>query len=191
MRGEQTLFDPDDDWMKAKDIEAASEKSFKDYLGTLAADRRQLLSHFTLHDRAFKVVGVGSVGTRCMIQLMIDSHGKPMFLQVKEASRSVVARYFKCPRVEHEGRRVVEGQRLMQAASDLFLGWTKGPNGRHFYVRQLRDMKLSPQIELMDVETLGKYGAVCGWVLARPTPRQADWPPKSAAISVPATAWPK
>lgn len=167
VRGEQTLFDPDDDWMAMKDLDAVSDKAFKDYLGTLAPDRRELLSHFTLHDRAFKVVGVGSVGTRCMIQLMIDSHGKPIFLQVKEAMRSVVSRYFRCPAVAHEGRRVVEGQRLMQAASDLFLGWTKGPLGRYFYVRQLRDMKLSPQIELMDAEILGRYGALCGWVLAR------------------------
>ncbi|CAG2143704.1 DUF2252 domain-containing protein [Cupriavidus numazuensis] len=167
VRGAHTLFDVDDDWMTAKDIQAAAEKVYKEYLGTLAPDRQRLLSHFTLHDRAFKVVGVGSVGTRCMIQLMIDSHGKPMFLQIKEATRSVVARYFKGPAVSHDGRRVVEGQRLMQAASDLFLGWTKGPFGRDFYVRQLRDMKLSPQIELMDVEALGRYGALCGWVLAR------------------------
>jgi uncharacterized protein (DUF2252 family) len=167
VRGKQTLFDPDDDWMTTRNVEEAAAKVYKEYLGTLAPDRQRLLSHFTLHDRAFKVVGVGSVGTRCLIQLMIDSHGKPMFLQLKEAARSVVARYFKSPAVAHEGRRVVEGQRLMQAASDLFLGWTKGPNGRHFYVRQLRDMKLSPQIELMDVEALGKYGALCGWVLAR------------------------
>lgn len=167
VRGKQTLFDSDDDWMTAGDIDGAVAKVYKEYLGTLAPDRQRLLSHFTLHDRAFKVVGVGSVGTRCMIQLMIDSHGKPIFLQVKEAARSVVARYFKCPAVAHEGRRVVEGQRLMQAASDLFLGWTKGPFGRHFYVRQLRDMKVAPQFELMDVETLGKYAALCGWVLAR------------------------
>ncbi|MNT58443.1 hypothetical protein D3C72_1958770 [compost metagenome] len=101
------------------------------------------------------MVGVGSVGTRCMILLMVDQHDKPLFLQVKEATRSVVARFFKGPQAAHEGRRVVEGQRLMQAASDLFLGWTKGPFGRHFYMRQLRDMKLSPQLELMDAEIFG------------------------------------
>ncbi|KWR89761.1 DUF2252 domain-containing protein [Cupriavidus sp. IDO] len=169
VRGKQTLFDKDDDWMTKDDAEATAsvEKVFKEYLATLAPDRRELLSHFTRHDVAFKVVGVGSVGTRCLIQLMIDRHDKPLFLQVKEASRSVVARYFKGPAVTHEGRRVVEGQRLMQAASDLFLGWGKGPFGRHFYFRQLRDMKLSPQIELMDAELLGKYAALCGWVLAR------------------------
>jgi len=167
VRGKQTLFDKDDDWMTARDVEATAEQIYKEYLGTLAPDRRQLLGHFAFHDRAFKVVGVGSVGTRCMIHLMVDRHGKALFLQMKEASRSVVARYFKGPAVKHEGRRVVEGQRLMQAASDLFLGWTQGPFGRHYYMRQLRDMKLSPQIELMDAEALGKYASLCGWVLAR------------------------
>ncbi len=167
VHGAQTLFDKDDDWMKVKADGRQAEKTFKDYLSTLAADRRQLLSHFKSQDMAFKVVGVGSVGTRCLIQLMIDSHGKPLFLQVKEATQSVVARFFKGPSVSHEGRRVVEGQRLMQAASDLFLGWAKGPFGRHFYFRQLRDMKLSAQIELLDAELLGQYGALCGRVLAR------------------------
>lgn len=184
VRGNQTLFAASDDWMSVKDVEAVLDKFHAEYLTTLAPDRRQLLAHFTRHDMAFKVVGVGSVGTRCLIQLMIDTHGKPLFLQVKEAGQSVVARYFKARRAAagkhgagrsvrtaaasvHEGRRVVEGQRLMQAASDLFLGWAKGPFGRCFYLRQLRDMKLSPQLELMDANLLGRYASTCGWVLAR------------------------
>lgn len=167
VQGEQSLFDPKDDWLKFDNPDAMIAKFYKEYLSTLAPDRRQLLSHFTLQDTAFKVVGVGSVGTRCLIQLMIDNHGKPLFLQVKQATKSVIARYFQCPAVSHEGRRVVEGQRLMQAASDLFLGWAKGPSGRHFYVRQLRDMKFSADIELMDTNMLAAYGRVCGWVLAR------------------------
>lgn len=167
VRGEQTLFDAKDDWLGVDNPAAIVEKCFGDYTSTLAQDRQQLLSHFKLHDMAFKVVGVGSVGTRCLIQLMIDTHGKPLFLQVKEATKSVVQRYFKSPAVSHEGRRVVEGQRLMQAASDLFLGWSKGPFGRHFYIRQLRDMKFSADIELMDANLLAAYGRVCGWVLAR------------------------
>lgn len=167
VQGRQTLFDADDDWLHVTSGSAVVEQTFQDYLSTLAADRRQLLSHFRRQDMAFKVVGVGSVGTRCLIQLMTDDHGKPLFLQVKEAKPSVVARFFRCPAPEHEGRRVVEGQRLMQAASDLFLGWAKGPFGRHFYFRQLRDMKLSAQVELMDAELLGQYAALCGWVLAR------------------------
>ncbi|SDD28199.1 Uncharacterized conserved protein, DUF2252 family [Cupriavidus sp. YR651] len=167
VRGKQTLFDARDDWMRTSKPEEIVAKCFKEYLSTLAQDRRLLLSHFKSQDIAFKVVGVGSVGTRCLIQLLIDSHGKPLFLQIKEATRSVVARYFKTPPVAHEGRRVVEGQRLMQAASDLFLGWTKGPFGRHFYLRQLRDMKFSADVELMDAEVLTGYARLCGRVLAR------------------------
>jgi uncharacterized protein (DUF2252 family) len=165
--GKNTLFGPEDDWLKMNDLQAAFAKSFKDYLDTLAADRRRLLSHFTPHDMAFKVVGVGSVGTRCLVRLLIDRHGKPLFLQSKEASKSVVARFFKSPAVAHEGRRVVEGQRLMQAASDPFLGWTRGPSGRPFYIRQLRDMKLSAEYELMSTDTFANYAALCGWALAR------------------------
>ncbi|MBB2919113.1 DUF2252 domain-containing protein [Cupriavidus alkaliphilus] len=167
VHGRQTLFEAGDDWMTLANPEQAIAQAFKEYLSTLAPDRRRLLEHFTRHDQAFKVVGVGSVGTRCLIQLLVDQHDKPLFLQVKEATRSVVARYYKSAPCAHEGRRVVEGQRLMQAASDLFLGWTKGPRGRHFYMRQLRDMKLSAQIELMDADLLGRYAALCGWVLAR------------------------
>jgi uncharacterized protein (DUF2252 family) len=167
IKGKNSLFGPEDDWLKVKDLEGAFAKSFKEYLDTLAADRRRLLSHFTPHDMAFKVVGVGSVGTRCLVRLLIDRHGKPLFLQSKEASKSVVARFFKSPAVTHEGRRVVEGQRLMQAASDPFLGWTRGPGGRPFYLRQLRDMKLSAEYELMNADTFSNYGALCGWALAR------------------------
>jgi uncharacterized protein (DUF2252 family) len=165
--GKNTLISAEDDWTRRSKTRHGVDKAFNEYLSTLAADRRQLLSNFTAQDTAFKVVGVGSVGTRCLIHLMVDRHDKPLFLQIKEATQSVVARYFKSPPIEHEGQRVVEGQRLMQAASDLFLGWTKGPLGRHFYMRQLRDMKLSPQIELMDAPVLGEFAAVCGWVLAR------------------------
>jgi len=175
--GRSTLFAPDDDLLKIRDAEGARRTAYKAYLSTLAADRCQLLSRFAYQDTAFKVVGVGSVGTRCLIMLMVDPQGRPLFLQFKEARQSVVARYFK-PKQKaksvrksdarrHEGRRVVDGQRLMQAASDLFLGWTDGPLGRHFYVRQLRDMKLSPQVELMDRELLDRYGQTCGWALAR------------------------
>ncbi|WP_420995273.1 DUF2252 domain-containing protein [Cupriavidus sp. 30B13] len=167
VRGENTLFSPEDNWMKVADTGKALNEAFEMYTSTLSPDRRLLLSHFTRHDVAFKVVGVGSVGTRCLIVLMIDNHGKPLFLQSKQATQSVVARFFGSPPVEHEGRRVVEGQRLMQAASDAFLGWNDGPFGRHFYLRQLRDMKLSPEVELMDADMLGGYAALCGWVLAR------------------------
>jgi uncharacterized protein (DUF2252 family) len=165
--GAASLLSAEDRWEGGGSTQEALDEAFESYVSTLAPDRRRLLSYFTGQDMAFKVVGVGSVGTRCLVYLMIDRNGKPLFLQIKEAVQSVIARYFEAPRVAHEGQRVVDGQRLMQAASDMFLGWTKGPRGRHFYVRQLRDMKLSAQIELMDAELLGEYGALCGWVLAR------------------------
>jgi uncharacterized protein (DUF2252 family) len=165
--GASSLLSQEDRWEHGGAREDALHKAFESYLSTLAPDRRHLLSYFTGQDIAYKVVGVGSVGTRCLIYLLIDRNGKPLFLQIKEAVQSVVARYFKSPHPAHEGQRVVDGQRLMQAASDMFLGWTKGPQGRHFYVRQLRDMKLSAQVELFDADLLGAYAALCGWVLAR------------------------
>lgn len=110
---------------------------------------------------------MGSVGTRCLVMLLVDHHDKPLFLQLKEARRSVISQYFKSPAFKHEGARVVQGQRLMQAASDLFLGWSTGPSGRHFYLRQLRDMKLSVEIELLDSTLLAGYARLCGWAMAR------------------------
>lgn len=168
VRGKSTLFDPDDDWLKHDDPDGAREKVFKDYLDTLASDRRDLLLNFVFQDIAFKVVGVGSVGTRCLVMLFVDHFGKPMFLQVKEASKSVISLFYKShSSIKNNGQRVVHGQRLMQAASDPFLGWAAGPFGRHVYVRQLRDMKISAEVELYPPELLEQYGRLCGWVLAR------------------------
>jgi uncharacterized protein (DUF2252 family) len=146
---------------------------FEDYLNTLAHDRRSLLRHFEPQDLVFKVVGVGSVGTRCLVLLNTDHLGKPLFLQIKEANQSVIGHYykvphdFKAPRIKHHGERVVRGQRVLQAVSDIFLGWASGPNGRNFYVRQLRDMKLSANIELFDNSLLDGYARICGWIMAR------------------------
>jgi hypothetical protein len=92
---------------------------------------------------------------------------KPLFLQIKEARPSVIAQYYKSPPIKHEGERVVQGQRMLQAASDIFLGWASGPAGRHFYFRQLRDMKLSANIELFDTDVLEGYAKLCGWIMAR------------------------
>ena len=168
VRGDSTLFEADDDWLKNDDPDGAREKAFADYLGTLASDRRDLLLNFEFQDIAFKVVGVGSVGTRCLIMLFVDHFGKPMFLQVKEASKSVISLFYKSPStIRNQGQRVVHGQRLMQAASDPFLGWAAGPFGRHVYVRQLRDMKVSAEIETFASDLLEQYGRLCGWVLAR------------------------
>lgn len=167
VHGASTLFDTEDDWFRFSNWKELIAPTFEGYLKTLSDDRRELLSHFTLHDLVFKVVGVGSVGTRCLVLLATDPHGKPLFLQAKEARQSVIARYFKSPKPKHEGERVVQGQRMLQAASDIFLGWSTGPSGRHFYLRQLRDMKVSANVELFDVDQLNGYARLCGWVLAR------------------------
>ena len=163
-----TLLDADDDWLRLSDWRPLYDTFMRDYPGTLQADRRALLSRFHVHDMAFKVVGVGSVGTRCLVALLTDEQEFPLFLQFKEARRSVLADYVKArSKVRHDGQRVVEGQRLMQSASDLFLGWTTGPSGRHFYVRQLRDMKISAELETFDAPTFAAYARVCGRALAR------------------------
>src|SRR5262249_31709275 len=114
------------------------------YRETLADDRRTLLDRYRLVDAAVKVGGIGSVGTLCMVALMMSIADRPFFLQVKEANASVLEAYACKSAYPHHGQRVVMGQRLMQPASDMFLGWVTGPKGRHFYVRQLRDVKLSP-----------------------------------------------
>ncbi len=145
------------------------------YSINLDDDHSQLLDRFRPVEVAVKVVGVGSVGTRCLIALM---HGRDeddvLFLQIKEAERSVLAPYAGDSDYEHQGERVVVGQRLMQAASDLFLGWTTGPNDRFFYVRQLRDMKGSVNIDGLAADGLVRYGELCGATLARAHARSKD-----------------
>jgi uncharacterized protein (DUF2252 family) len=149
------------------------------YRQTLQSDRRHLLEQFTVVQLARKIVGVGSVGTRAWILLMDAGDGvEPLFLQAKEAQPSVLADY--CGRSEYgnEGERVVAGQHLMQALSDIFLGWTRvaAPEGvdRDFYVRQLRDWKFSMPIELMVPSGLTVYAQLCGWTLARAHARSGD-----------------
>ena len=153
------------------------------YRRSLQPDRRQILDQFRFVDMARKVVGVGSVGTRCWIVLMEGrDDSDPLLLQVKEAQRSVLADHVGDraggSRMRSEGQRVVAGQRLMQAASDIFLGWetVEGFDGRRrdFYVRQLRDWKASAVVEEMDASTLRTYGALCGWTLARAHARSGD-----------------
>jgi len=156
------LGEHDADWQLHLD------KMVKDYQATMVADRKILLNRYQYQDLAYKVVGVGSVGTRCLIMLLTDVHDHPLFLQLKEARPSVLAQYAGAATpYQHQGRRVVEGQRLMQVASDIFLGWATGPAGRHFYFRQLRDMKLTPEVEMYSSEILLEYAELCGWVLAR------------------------
>ena len=144
------------------------------YRETLAEDRRVLFDRYHLVDVSVKVVGIGSVGTLCMVALMMSIAGHPFFLQVKEANASVLEAYAGKSAYAHHGERVVQGQRLMQPASDLFLGWATGPKGRHFYMRQLRDVKLSVLVETYDAEMLSIYAEACGWVLARAHAKAGD-----------------
>ncbi len=144
------------------------------YRETLAEDRRVLFDRFRLVDAAVKVVGIGSVGTLCMVGLFLSIADKPFFLQVKEANASVLEAYAGKSAYDHHGQRVVMGQRLMQPASDMFLGWVTGPNGRHFYLRQLRDVKVSILVETYDAEMLTIYARACGWALARAHAKAGD-----------------
>ena len=171
----------------ARDLAAASGVSpdevdqlvrdqFSAYRATLRDDQRHLLERFQIVDMARKVVGVGSVGTQAFIVLLQgrDAHD-PLFLQVKEATASVLEAFLPKSRYQLHGKRVVQGQRMMQAASDIYLGWTKGPGGsRHFYWRQLRDMKGSAEVESMTPVTLTFYARTCGWTLARAHARSGD-----------------
>jgi uncharacterized protein (DUF2252 family) len=146
------------------------------YRATLRDDQRHLLERFQIVDMARKVVGVGSVGTLAFIVLLQgrDAHD-PLFLQVKEATASVLEAFLPRSRYQLHGKRVVQGQRMMQAASDIYLGWTKTPDGsRHFYWRQLRDMKGSADVESMAPVALTFYGQTCGWTLARAHARSGD-----------------
>jgi uncharacterized protein (DUF2252 family) len=134
-----------------------------------------VLERFQLVDVARKVVGVGSVGTRCFIVLLTGRDGDdPLFLQVKEAERSVLEAHLSPSVYHHQGERVVAGQMLMQAASDVFLGWMSGPGGRHFYWRQLRDMKGAAEVEAYTANDLAVYADICGWALARAHARAGD-----------------
>lgn len=149
-------------------------RALEGYRESLAHDRRVLFDRFRLCDFAVKVVGVGSVGTRCTIALFLAGENDPLFLQIKEARRSVLEPFAGKTGYRNQGQRVVAGQHLMQAASDIFLGWTRGQGGRHFYVRQLRDVKVTPTIELMKPRNLVNYAVACGWVLARAHARSGD-----------------
>jgi len=146
----------------------------KGYRDTLPDERRVLFDRFTAVDVALKVVGVGSVGTRCYVVLLLAAPDDPLFLQVKEARPSVLAPYVRGARVVQNGKRVVVGQRLIQASSDIFLGWARGPHGRDYYVRQLRDMKVAPQVESQTPGVMRDYATLCGFALARAHAKAGD-----------------
>jgi uncharacterized protein (DUF2252 family) len=162
--------------LPAEQIEQVIHDQFRAYRATLQDDRRHLLERFEVVDVARKVVGVGSVGTRAfMVLLQGRDQQDPLFLQIKEATTSVLEDHLPKSRYAQAGERVVQGQRMMQAASDIFLGWTKGvQNDRYFYWRQLRDMKGSVAVEGMTPEGLEFYARLCGRTLARAHARSGD-----------------
>jgi len=159
-----------------EDVDDAIRAQFRAYRKTLQDDRRALLERFEIVDVARKVVGVGSVGTRAFIALLLGRDEKdPLFLQVKEAQSSVLEAHLPKSRYRQHGERVVQGQRQMQATSDIFLGWTRGVDAtRHFYWRQLRDMKGSAIVDAMQPFALTFYARTCGWTLARAHARSGD-----------------
>ncbi|MEY4430651.1 MAG: hypothetical protein RLZZ533_587 [Cyanobacteriota bacterium] len=145
------------------------------YISSLAPALQQLLSQFRLVDSALKAVGVGSVGTRCGIALFVGEHPNDILvLQVKQANASVLAPYVDRPSPEHQGQRVVEGQRLLQTASDAFLGWCTNPAGEHLYGRSFRDWKGSVDVAQLDADGLKDYGKLCAWSLAKAHARSGD-----------------
>jgi uncharacterized protein (DUF2252 family) len=150
----------------ARDFEKQRVKFTEEYKKSLQADRRHLYERYHYQDSAIKVVGVGSVGTRCYLSLLLADNDDPLFLQVKEARRSVLEPPRGKSRYAHQGFRVVEGQRVMQAASDIFLGWARTKE-HDYYLRQFRDMKVSAEIETFRPGTLVGYASLCGWTLAR------------------------
>ena len=162
--------------LASEEVVPAIHEQFRAYRATLQADRRHLLERFEIVDAARKVVGVGSVGTRAFIVLLQGRDGTdPLFLQIKEATASVLEAHLPKSRFRQHGQRVVEGQRMMQAASDIYLGWTKGLDvNRHFYWRQLRDMKGSVEVETLRPQGLTFYARICGWTMARAHARSGD-----------------
>ena len=151
-----------------------AEKGLARYAASLPPERRVLVERFEPVDAAIKVVGVGSVGTFCAIVLLMAGNGDPLFLQLKEARESVLEPFAGAAPFDHHGERVVAGQRLMQSASDIFLGWFTGLEGGEFYVRQLRDAKIKPVVETMTAQNLVGYARTCGWALARAHARSTD-----------------
>jgi uncharacterized protein (DUF2252 family) len=156
------------------DMERDLRSFFARYRETLSRDRQALLDRFEIVDAVQKVVGVGSVGTRCYIMLLAGPQDDHLLLQVKEARRSVLEGRSGSAPSENNGERIITGQRLMQSASDIFLGWSGGLHGRDFYVRQLRDMKIAPNLAGYSPRVLAAYGDLCGKTLARTHAKAGD-----------------
>ncbi len=150
----------------AGEIHPIAKDAFARYRETLAPNHRMLLDRYEIKDAAMKVVGVGSVGTACWMMLLTAGEGDPLILQVKEARASVLEAYAGKTVFPNHGQRVVNGHRLMQPASDIFLGWTEGKLGRHYYVRQLRDVKIKFAVETFETARMILFAQCCGYSLA-------------------------
>jgi uncharacterized protein (DUF2252 family) len=157
-----------------KDFEQRVYMALEDYRLSLPHERRVLFDRYRLEDIALKAVGIGSVGTYCFVGLFFSAENHPLLLQFKEACPSVLEPYAGKSVYDNHGQRVVTGQRLMQSSSDIFLGWTQGQKGRHFFVRQLRDMKMSAPIEGASAEQMKMYAELCGLTLARAHAKSGD-----------------
>jgi uncharacterized protein (DUF2252 family) len=166
------IFHPSEE--QAPGLKTQLTEALATYRESLPEHVRVLFDRFRFYDLAVKVVGVGSVGTQCTVCLFMAADNDPLFLQVKEARASVLEPYAGRSPHENHGHRIVAGQRLMQAAADIFLGWTTGANGRDVYVRQLRDVKISAILEGRDADILVAYGKLCAWALARAHARSGD-----------------
>lgn len=160
--------------LEREEADANLKQAFVRYRESMQEDRRLLLDRYKVMDYAVKVVGVGSVGTFCGILLMMASEHDPLFLQFKQARPSVLEAYAGKSRHANEGQRIVHGCRMMQSASDIFLGWTEGHGGRHFYIRQLKDMKLKPLVEIFTPNVMLEYAELCGWTLAHAHARSGE-----------------
>lgn len=157
-----------------KDFAQRVQVALQDYRLSLPLERRVLFDRYRLEDFVVKAVGIGSVGTYCFVGLFFSAENHPLLLQFKEACPSVLAPFAGKSDFENQGERVVTGQRLMQASSDIFLGWTQGESGRHFFVRQLRDMKMAAPVEGATVEQMKLYAELCGLTLARAHAKSGD-----------------
>jgi uncharacterized protein (DUF2252 family) len=160
--------------VSAPDHEEMVHEAFADYRASLPDERRVLFDRYSLQDVAVKAVGIGSVGTACFVALFFSAENHPLLLQVKEARPSVLEPYAGVSGYSNHGQRVVTGQRLMQSASDIFLGWTRGRLGRHFFVRQLRDMKMTAPVEEATADQVVPYAQMCGRTLARAHAKSGD-----------------
>ena len=156
------IYHLDNQWM-----DKMARPAVESYRASLSHDRKVLLDRYQLKDIVVKVVGIGSVGTRCFVALFMTPDGDPLLLQIKEARNSVLEPYAEKSEYQQHGERVVVGQRLTQSSSDVFLGWMRGPKGKDFYVRQLRDMKVSFSVQDITPTRLKRYATYCGQALAR------------------------